>query len=152
MNVITDPGGGRTRGNLLLEGGSLGSMRARAQAAGGWHHDAVEYSLGVSQIYVANGVGGDLPFRDTNAQGRVTFHVAPSIQLAARIYAGNSFGKLASSPDVLGNPPGTGIIAAIPYATFPSSPGQPGLFAVRALYRRRADSDRRSPPARSIIR
>ncbi len=125
VNVITDPGGGRTRGNLLLEGGSLGSMRARAQVAGGWHHDAVEYSLGVAQVYVANGVGGDLPFRDANAQGRVTFHVEPSIQLAARIYAGNSFGKLASSPGVIGNPPGTGIIDAIPYSTFIPAPDDP---------------------------
>jgi vitamin B12 transporter len=114
VNVITDPGGGRTRGSLLVEGGSLGTMRARAQVAGGSRHGAMEYSLGVSQVYVANGVGGDAPFRDTNAQGRITFHLSPTLQLAARLYAGNSFGKLYSDPDVIGNQSGLGIISAIP--------------------------------------
>lgn len=114
VNVITDPGGGRTRGSFLLEGGSLGTARARAQLAGGSGHDATEYSLGVTQVYVANGVGGDQPFRDTNAQGRITFHLSPTIQLSARVYAGNSFGKLTSGPDVVGTPPGTGILNAIP--------------------------------------
>jgi len=114
VNVITDPGGGRTRGSLLVEGGSLGAMRARAEMAGGWHHDAMEYSLGVTQVYVANGVGGDQPFRDTNAQGRITFHLSPTLQLTARVYAGNSFGKLTSGPDVVGNPSGLGVLPAIP--------------------------------------
>src|SRR5580658_6806132 len=59
VNVISDEGGGRTRGSLLLEGGSLGSFRTRLQVAGGLKHDWIAYSLGVSEYYVADGVGGD---------------------------------------------------------------------------------------------
>jgi iron complex outermembrane receptor protein len=114
VNVITDQGGGRTRGSVLVEGGSLGTMRARAQVAGGSGHDGVEYSLGVSQLYAAGGVGGNLPYRDTNVQGRATFHVSPATQLSARLYAGNSFGKLATSAQVIGNPSGLGVINAVP--------------------------------------
>lgn len=116
INVITDEGGGRTRGSLLLEGGSLGTFRGRAQFEGGWRHGQIDYSLGVAQLYVANGVDGDDPFRDTNLQGRVTFHISPSIRLSARLYAGNSFGKLNSEPDLIGNPSGFGVINAIPLA------------------------------------
>lgn len=114
VNVISDEGGGRTRGSLLLEGGSLGSFRTRLQVAGGLKHDWVAYSLGVSEYYVANGVNGDLPFRDTNAQSRVTLHFSPSMRLVARLFAGNSFGKLASSPDIVGSPSGNGILNAVP--------------------------------------
>jgi vitamin B12 transporter len=117
VNVISDEGGGRTHGSLLLEGGSLGSFRTRMQLAGGLKHDWIAYSLGVSEYYVADGVGGDLPFRDTNVLGRVTFHLSPSMRLVARLYGGNSFGKLASSPDVAGNASGNGILNAVPLPT-----------------------------------
>src|ERR1700678_294106 len=49
VNVITDEGGGRTRGSVLLEGGSLGAFRGRAQLSGGFHNDRIEYSLGVTE-------------------------------------------------------------------------------------------------------
>jgi vitamin B12 transporter len=117
VNVISDEGGGRTRGSLLLEGGSLGSFRTRLQVAGGLRHDWIAYSLGVSEYYVADGLGGDSPFRDTNVLGRVTFHLSPSMRLVARLYAGNSFGKLTSSPDVVGNPSGSGTLNAVPLPT-----------------------------------
>lgn len=115
VNVISDEGGGRTRGNLLVEGGSLGSFRGRMQVAGNLgKHDRIAYSIGVSEYYVGDGVGGDAPFRDTSVQGRVAFHLSPSMRLVARLFAGNSFGKLYSSPDVVGNPSGAGIVNAIP--------------------------------------
>lgn len=116
INLITDQGGGQTRGSLLLEGGSMGTGRARTQIAGGSRNDRIEYSLGVSQIYVANGIGGDAPFRDTNLQGRVTLRLSPSVQLAARLFEGNSFEKIWATPGIAGNPSGTGIIAAVPFS------------------------------------
>jgi iron complex outermembrane receptor protein len=114
VNVITDEGGGRTRGSVLLEGGSLDAFRGRARMAGEWAGGRIQYSLGVAETDVTSGLGGDAPFRDTNAQGRITFHLSPKMQLVARIYAGNSFGKLSSGPDVIGNPTGVGIVNAIP--------------------------------------
>ena len=125
VNVITDEGGGRTRGSVLLEGGSLGLFRGRAQFAGGWHDDRFQYSAAVAQMYVGNGVDGDDPYRDTSAEGGVTIHFSPSTRLTARLYGANAFGKLNSSPDILGTPPGTGILPAVPNVTFLPAPDNP---------------------------
>jgi vitamin B12 transporter len=114
INIITDEGGGRTRGSLLLEGGSLGTFRGRAQLSGGTRNNHIQYSLGASQMDVTEGVGGDAPFRDTSAQGRVTFHLAPSVRLIARLYAGDSFSKVLGEPNIIGSPSGLGIVNAIP--------------------------------------
>jgi vitamin B12 transporter len=114
INVITDEGGGRTRGSVLLEGGSLGSFRGRTQLAGGFLNDRIQYSLGVADMDVIRGVGGDQPFRDISTQGRVTFHLSPSIRLTARLYGADSFSKVLGEPDIIGSPSGLGIVNAIP--------------------------------------
>ena len=125
INVITQEGGGRTRGNVLLEGGSLGAFRGRAQLSGGFRADRIQYSLGVAEVDVTNGVGGDAPFRDTSAQGRVTFHLAPSLRLIARFYGANSFEKIQGEPILLGTPSGFGIVDAVPNLTFLPAPDNP---------------------------
>jgi vitamin B12 transporter len=128
INVITDEGGGRTRGSVFLEGGPLDAFRGRAKVAGDWAGGRIQYSFGVAQTEVTSGLGGDQPFRDTNAQGRVTFHLSPKMQLVARIYAGNSFGKVYGNPDVIGSATGVGIVNAIangPNATFLPAPDDP---------------------------
>jgi len=125
INVITDEGGGRTRGSLLAEGGSLGLFRGRAQMAGSGPGDHFQYSLGVTQVYVADGVGGDLPYRDTAVQGSLTMRLSPGTLLRARLYGVNAFGKLASSPTTLGTPPGIGIVTAAPGVTFLAAPDNP---------------------------
>lgn len=114
VNIITDEGGGRTRGSLLVEGGSLGTSRGRAQISGGARNDLIQYSLGAAETDVTRGVGGDAPFRDTSAQGRVTFHLSPSVRLIARIYGVDSFSKVQGEPDILGSPSGFGIVNALP--------------------------------------
>ena len=114
INVITDEGGGRTRGSVLMEGGSLDDFRGRAKIAGEWDSGRIQYSLGVAQTEVTSGILGDAPFRDTNAQGRLTFHLSPTMQLVMRVYAGNAIGKLSSGPDVIGTPAGVGVVNAIP--------------------------------------
>jgi vitamin B12 transporter len=114
INVITDEGGGRTRGSVLLEGGSLGAFRGRAQLSGGLRNDRIDYSLGVTQTDVTSGLNGDAPFRNTSAQGRVTFHFSPSLRLTARLYGADSFSKVLGEPDLIGSPSGLGIVNAIP--------------------------------------
>lgn len=128
VNVITDEGGGRTRGSVMLEGGSLDTFRGRAKVAGEWRGGRIQYSLGVAQTDVTAGVGGDQPFRDTNAQGRITFHLSPTVQLVARLFAGNSFGKVFGEPNIVGNATGVGILDAIANggnATFLPAPDNP---------------------------
>lgn len=114
INVITDQGGGRTRGSLLVEGGSLGFFRGRAQLSGGLRDDKIEYSLGLADTDVIRGVGGDAPFRDISTQGRVTFHLSPSIRVTARLYGADSFSKVRGETDIVGSPSGLGIVNAIP--------------------------------------
>jgi vitamin B12 transporter len=114
INVITNQGGGRTRGSVLLEGGSLGMFRGRAQLLGGARNDKIEYSMALADTDVTSGVGGDAPFRDLSTQGRVTFHLSPSIRLTARLFGADSFSKVLGEPDLIGTPSGFGTINAIP--------------------------------------
>jgi outer membrane cobalamin receptor len=132
INIITDEGGGRTRGSLLVEGGSLGAFRGRAQLSGGFRNDRIEYSLGAAETDVTSGLGGDAPFRDLSMQGRVTFHLSPTIRLTARLYGADSFSKVMGEPGILGTPSGLGIVDAIPpsqdnngNATFTPAPDDP---------------------------
>ena len=148
INVITDQGGGRTRGNLLIEGGSLDAFRGRAQLAGGFLNDRIQYSFGAAEMDVPSGVGGDSPFRDTSTQGRVTFHLSPSIRLTARLYGANSFGKVLGEPDIIGTPSGLGIVNAVgEFHDFHSRTRQPRFHARRAIHRCRSHSERPGFPA-----
>lgn len=138
VNIITQEGGGRTRGSVLLEGGSLGTFRGRAQLSGGTQSGAINYSLGIAETDVTAGIGGDQPFRDTGAQGSVSFRLAPSVRLIARFYGADSFEKLLGEPDILGNPSGLGIVNAISGVTFTPAPVDPdytraGRFVSAAL-------------------
>jgi iron complex outermembrane receptor protein len=114
VNILTDEGGGRTRGSLLTEGGSLGLFRGRAQVAGGFNEDRIAYSLGVAHLNVANGVDGSDAARNTSGQGRIRFQLTPSASLSARIYATDSFSQTNESPGAVGVLPPTGVVQAIP--------------------------------------
>jgi vitamin B12 transporter len=131
INVITDEGGGRTRGSVLLEGGSLGTFRGRAQLSGGFLNDRIEYSLGLADTDVTSGVGGDAPFRDISTQGRVTFHLSPSIRLSARLFGADSFGKVRGEPGIIGNPSGLGIVNASAATLVPASDDPDSTRAAR---------------------
>ena len=125
INIITGEGGGRARGNVLLEGGSLGEFRGRAQFSGGLRDDRITYSAGVAQTTVTAGVGGDNPYRDTAAQGGLAFQLAPSLRVTARLYGADAFAKYPGNPIPLGSPSGLGIVNAVPNVTFLPAPDNP---------------------------
>jgi vitamin B12 transporter len=132
INIITDEGGGRTRGSLLVEGGSLGELRGRAQVSGGLPGGSVQYSAGLAETDFTTGVGGDAPYRDATAQGRVTFRLSPSLRLIARFYGADAFGKSLGEPIMLGSPSGLGIVDAVLNKTFLPAPDNPdGTRAAR---------------------
>lgn len=132
INIISDEGGGRTRGSLLLEGGSLGELRTRAQIAGGLDSGRIQYSAGLAETDYTNGVGGDQPYRDAAAQGRITFHLSPSLRLIARFYGADSFGRSLGEPIMLGTPSGFGTVDAALNKTFLPAPADPdGTHAAR---------------------
>lgn len=114
VNIVTDDGGGRTRGSIGVEGGSLGSVRGTAHLSGEVWRARLQYSLGVTHWNVMGGVDGDSPARNTSEQGQATFRLSPIAWLSARIYAGDSFGFIRISPRSLGVLPSRGIIDAIP--------------------------------------
>ncbi|HKE27578.1 MAG TPA: TonB-dependent receptor [Bryobacteraceae bacterium] len=132
VNIITDEGGGRTRGSILLEGGSLGEVRTRAQIAGGLGDGRIQYSTGIAETDFTTGIGGNQPYRDASAQGRITFHLSPSLRLIARFYGADSFGVSLGEPIMLGTPSGFGIVNATLNQTFLPAPVNPdGTHAAR---------------------
>ena len=118
VNILTGEGGGRTRGSLLAEGGSLGSLRARAQMAGAALRDRFHYSAGLAHVNVLDGVDGDDPFRDTSAQGSVAYRITDAPVIRTRLFAADSFAKVNSGPLQAGVLPAAGIITAAPFANF----------------------------------
>jgi vitamin B12 transporter len=125
VNIVTDEGGGRTRGSVLTEGGSLGTMRGRAQVAGGAWNDRLQYSAGLAYVNVLEGVDGDDPFRDTSVQGSVSYRLSSTMLLRARLFGGDAFAKNNSSPLQMGVLPATGIVNAAPFVTFLPGPDDP---------------------------
>jgi outer membrane receptor protein involved in Fe transport len=113
VNIISDEGGGRTRGSVLAEGGSLGMARGRISLAGAALHDRLDYSFGLAHVNVTSGVDGDDPYRDTSAQGSLSFRIAPSATLRARLFAADAFGKNNSDPVQTPVVPATGIVNAV---------------------------------------
>lgn len=115
VNLVTEEGGGQTRGELLAEGGSLGFFRGRAQLAGGTRSNRFAYSLGASHRNVARGVDGDDAARNTSAQGRALFRLTPTATLTARGYFSDAFVQLNDDPrPIAGTLPIGGVINAVP--------------------------------------
>lgn len=98
VNILTDQGGGKTRGEFQLEGGNLGLFRGRGKIAGGAFADRFRYSAGIAHLNVTKGVDGDDPTRNTSGQGFAQYNFTASTSLSLRIFAGDAFSKLNSSP------------------------------------------------------
>src|SRR5262245_51162693 len=98
VNLVTDQGGGRLRGQAQFEGGSLGLFRGRANLAGGALDDRLFYSAGLSQLNVTDGVDGDDRTRQTSLQGLLGVHFTPNVTLSGRVYANDAFLALNESP------------------------------------------------------
>jgi iron complex outermembrane receptor protein len=113
VNIVTEEGGGRTRGALAIDGGALGSARGTAHLAGGLFHDHVQYSMGLTHWNVTRGVDDDSPARNTSGQGQVTIRLSPIAWISGRIYAGDTFGFVRISPRAVGTLPSTGIVDAV---------------------------------------
>ena len=118
VNIVSDEGGGRTRGSVLAEGGSLGTLRGRAQVAGGGLGDRLQYSAGLAYTDVTRGVDGDDPFRDASVQGSAGYRLSRSLLIRARLFGGDSFAKNNSEPLQVVTVPASGIIDAVPFVTF----------------------------------
>lgn len=115
VNVVSQAGGGRFRGDWLGEGGGLGFLRSQARFSGGLgNNDRFTYSAGLGHINVLEGVDSDDRARNSSAQAFTQFRARPTLILSARLSANNSLIGLNLSPSLTPNAPRTGAIDAIP--------------------------------------
>src|SRR6185436_628343 len=98
VNLVTDEGGGPLHGEVRAEGGGLGTMRGLARLAGGAHDGKLSFSMGLQHLNVTRGVDGDDRFRNSSAQGSLQVRPAKSVSLTARLWTGNSFAQINSTP------------------------------------------------------
>jgi len=114
VNIVTDDGGGRTHGSILMDGGSLASVRGVARLAGGMLRDRLQYSFGITHWNVMGGVDGKSPARDTSFQGQATGKLSQIISASARVYTGDSLSFIRATARSVGTLPSTGIVDAVP--------------------------------------
>ena len=117
VNLVSDSGGGRLRGQALIEGGGLGLFRGRGSVAGGALDDRLFYNAGLSHLNVAGGVDGDDRTRQTGLQGLLGYHFTPNVTLSGRAYANDAFVMLNESPAAapgFAPPPSGSRVKAIP--------------------------------------
>ncbi len=117
INVVTAEGGGRQRGSLLFEGGSLDFFRGRARLAGGFQQDRITYSAGLTRLSVSEGVDGDDDARNTSVQGQVQVRLSSAATLSARLYVADTSLGLNESPQAVGALPSGGVIDAEPLSS-----------------------------------
>jgi vitamin B12 transporter len=119
VNLVTDEGGGPFHGEILMEGGSLGTFRGRARLSGGaGKDDRLIYSVGVSHFNITSGIDENDRSRNTSGQGRLLFRLSPQTTLSGRIYTGEAFVQLNISPEPLVGMSALGtIVNGIPLAS-----------------------------------
>jgi vitamin B12 transporter len=120
INLVTDTGGGPVHGGVLVEGGGLGLLRARANAGGAWKKLA--YSAGLLHINVRDGIDGNDASRSSGAQAFAKYSLSSTSSFSGRLFASDDFVQTNASPTTSGIPaanwPTSGIIASLPGRTY----------------------------------
>jgi iron complex outermembrane receptor protein len=113
VNIVSDSGGGKFRGDWLTEGGGLGFFRSQLRLSGGAAHDRLSYSVGLSHLNVMSGVDGDDRARNSGTQSFLQYRVRPALVLSARVSANNTFVGVNLTPSLTANavPPGSAVHA-----------------------------------------
>ena len=126
VNVISDQGGGRIRGDVGAEGGGLSMARGFARFAGGAWEDRFRYSGAVTHLNVMSGVDGDDRARNSVGHAFVHGQLSGQTALQGRVLASDSFAQLNDTPVALPALPGEGpIVSAEPGVTFVPAPNDP---------------------------
>lgn len=118
INLVTDQGGGRMRGEISGEGGGLGLGRGLARMSGGVKENRLQYSAGLAHMNVNGGVDGIESVRNTGLQGFAQWRPTATSSLSAR-FMGNL-----STIGVNSNP------MAAPLANLPAGNGQVRAIAL----------------------
>ncbi len=118
VNVVSEQGGGKTHGEISVEGGQLGMFRGAARIGGGiGDFDSFVYSAGITHLNVTQGVDDFDPYRNTSGQGFAKYNFTPNVSLSGRVWASDAFAALNESTTftdaILANHPAGGVIPAI---------------------------------------
>jgi vitamin B12 transporter len=117
INIVSQEGGSPLHGQLQLEGGGLGTSRARGVIGGGLAQNRFTYNLGASYINVLGGVDGHSPWRSTGGQAILRYNVSPKLSIAGRFWGTSDFLASGNLPTNVGLPanniPATGTVLAV---------------------------------------
>ncbi len=120
VNILTDEGGGPLHGDLDVQGGGLGLFHGMARVAGGTWKNRINYSAGVSNLSVAQGVADAGPARDWSGQGSAEMMLRPNIRASASVFANQGYLEVDTSPSPSLNAPTSGIIPATATGSSPT--------------------------------
>lgn len=118
INLVSNEGGGPTRGTMQVEGGGLGFWRGRSTLSGMAQANRLTYSTGYTHLNVTRGVDGNDANRSHAAQGFLRYDFTPRFRVNGRFYGATDLLQTNVSPGTAGIPassfPTTGIIRSMP--------------------------------------
>ncbi len=114
VNIITDPGGGSTHGDVDLQGGGLGLFRGVANLSGSALNNRLAYSAGASHLNVTEGVDNVEAARDWSGQAALTYTLTSKIRLGVDAFANTGYLQHPVTPASTPGVTTTGIVPAIP--------------------------------------
>ena len=112
VNLITNTGGGPLHGDVDLQGGGLGLFEGSARVAGGALHSRLDYSAGMADLNVTDGVNSAGAVRDWSGQAGVNYAVTPGIRIGVKEFADTGYLQESVSPAPLSYSL-TGIVPAL---------------------------------------
>jgi vitamin B12 transporter len=112
VNILTDGGGGPLHGDLDVQGGGLGLFHGIAKVAGSAWKKRLNYSAGLSNLSVTEGVADAGAARDWSGQGSVELLLRPNMRASATLFGNRGYLQLNSSPSPSLDAPVSGIIPA----------------------------------------
>ncbi len=118
-------------GELSTAFGGLGFKQVRGNVSNATSNGKIGFNLGVSRTIYSEGIDKDDDAHNTNALGRIEFNPFAKTNVSARFYSGDTFVKLNSNPDTIGNLPASNrqIIRAVPLSISELDRYAGGVFA-----------------------
>ena len=120
VNILTDPGGGGFHSELDVQGGGLGLFHGVAKASGSTWRQHLNYSAGISNLTVTEGVANAGAARDWSGQGSVEFSLRPNMRASATLLANQGYLQVDAGPSPSVNAPKSGIIPGVALGAAPT--------------------------------
>ena len=116
INVTSRTGGGPAQGDVLVEGGGLGTFRTVPAMRGGLADDRVVYSAAMSVFDMRHGIRDADTYRSVSPQGMVRYRFTPTLSATGRLWYARDRVQTTESPafpaEVLANFPAEGVVRA----------------------------------------